>query len=197
MFRRFASLQRRAATSIDALLADGCLDRRPEVLEVQLDALLADLDSVGGLTVQERSDLRDLGPVLKDSIRRLGGLGPPPTLVHGDLHPGNVAQLGAKLVYFDWTDACVAHPFVDLHSLRWETDESVRTALLEAYLDSWAGVASAERLREAALVATVVVPLHHAVSYWKLVGALEPSARRELDATHSFLREALLRAREL
>jgi hypothetical protein len=40
-----------------------------------------------------------------------------------------------------------------------------------------------------------VIPLHHAVSYRTIVRGLEPVAKSELDATHSFLREALARAR--
>ena len=74
------------------------------------------------------------------------------TLVHGDLHPGNVARLDGELAYFDWTDACVAHPFFDLHSLQWQKDEATRAALLDAYLGAWEGVASPERLREAAIL---------------------------------------------
>jgi hypothetical protein len=63
--------------------------------------------------------------------------------------------------------------------------------LLDAYLGAWNGVESPERLREAARLAAIVIPLHHAVSYRTIVGALEPSAGPELDATHTFLREAL------
>jgi Ser/Thr protein kinase RdoA (MazF antagonist) len=149
------------------------------------------------LTPEERADLTRLAPVLKESIRRLGGFGLPPTLVHGDLHPGNVAHLDGDLVFFDWTDACVSHPFIDLHSLRWERDESVRAQLLEAYMEPWEVVATPESRREAAALAAVVTPLHHAVSYQYIVAALEPSAKPELDATHSFLREALMQARAL
>ena len=68
---------------------------------------------------------------------------------------------------------------------------------LDAYLEPWQEVAPAERLREAAALATVVTPLHHAVSYSTIVAGLEPAAQGELDATHTFLREALARLRQL
>ena len=138
--------------------------------------------------------LRRLGPRFHEAIGRLDGLGLPPTLVHGDLHPGNAAWLDGRIAYFDWTDACVAHPFVDLHSLQWERDEATRTALLDAYLDQWRGVLPADRLREGVSLASVVTPLHHAVSYQHIVAGLEPSAKGELHATDAFLREALARA---
>jgi len=41
-----------------------------------------------------------------------------------------------------------------------------------------------------------VIPLHHAVSYQHIVSGLEPDAKPELDATHGFLREALVRVQD-
>jgi hypothetical protein len=193
---RFAGLQRRSAEQAAELLAAGCLDRRLEVLEQQIDPLVADPEAVGRLQPDEVEELRRQAPVLREACRRLADTGLPPTLVHGDLHVGNVARIDGELVYFDWTDACIAHPFIDLQSLQWEKDETSRAALLEAYLDAWQGVASPERLREAASLAAVVIPLHHAVSYQRIVAGLEPDAKVELDATHGFLREALARVRD-
>jgi hypothetical protein len=197
LFGRFAALQRRSVAVASDLITDGCLDRRLDVLERQLEPLVHDAEAVARLTDEEIGELRRLVPAFRDACRRLAGEGLPPALVHGDLHTGNVARLDGSLVYFDWTDACVAHPFIDLHSLQWEEDESVRAVLLDAYLEPWRDVAPIERLREAAALARVVIPLHHAVSYWRLVAALEPAAKPELDATRHFLREALARASEL
>ena len=124
LFRRYAGLQRRSAGLTAELLADGCLDRRLDVLEAQVDPLLDDPDAVARLMPDEVAELRRLAPALKDACRRLAACGIPDTLVHGDLHPGNVARLDGELAYFDWTDACIAHPFFDLHSLQWQKDES-------------------------------------------------------------------------
>jgi hypothetical protein len=191
---RFAGLQRRSADQTAGLIAAGCLDRRLEVLEQQIDPLLADPEAVARLQPEEREELRRRAPVFHEACGRLGEIGLPATLVHGDLHVGNVARRGGELLYFDWTDACVAHPFIDLLSLQWEHDEAERESLLDAYLGAWDGVAPPERLREAAALAAIVIPLHHAVSYHTIVSGLEPAAKPELDATHSFLREALARA---
>jgi len=196
-FRRFADLQRRSAPVTDELLADGCLDRRLNVLEGQIDPLLDDPGAIAQLAEDEVAELRRLAPRLKEQCEQLAALGPPATLVHGDLHLGNVARLNGELVYFDWTDACVSHPFLDLVSLQWERDEQSRAALLSAYLEGWEGAETPERLREAIAIAGVVTPLHHAVSYRTIVAGLEPSAKRELDETHVFLREALARAKAL
>ena len=181
----------------DDLLAAGCHDRRLDVLERQLDDLIADPRAIAQLGPEEVAELNGRAPELKEACRRLAACGLPETLVHGDLHPGNVARQDGELVYFDWTDACVAHPLFDLHTLQWERDEEDRSALLDAYLAVWDGIVPPDRLREAAALAAVVTPLHHAVSYQHIVAGLEPTSKLELDATHRFLREALGKLRSL
>ena len=193
--RRFAGLQRRSAAEIDELLADGCLDRRLEVLKAQIHPLLHDPVATARFTADETIELRQLEPALEQLCRRLDALGPPATLVHGDLHMLNVARLNGELVYFDWTDACISHPFLDLISLQWEPDETSRAVLLNAYLEGWDGAAEPELLQEAVELAAVVRPLHHAVSYRTIVAGLEESAQGE-HATDEFLRELLAQMRE-
>ncbi len=197
LFRRFAGLQVRTAELTKGLLADGCLDRRLGVLERQLDELLADRRALHRLATAEVRALRRLAPRLHELIRRLDSLGLPATLVHGDLHPANVARVDGEIAYFDWTDACVAHPFVDLHSLQWERDAAAREAILDAYLEPWREVVAEEALRDAVALSRAVTPLHHAVSYSTIARSLEPDSKSELDATHDFLREAMARARDL
>lgn len=195
MFERFATLQRASTEQVDALIDAGCLDRRLDTLEGQLGPLVADPAAVARLEPDEVDELRRQLPAFQSACRRLAEIGPPPTLVHGDLHGSNAARHNGRLVFFDWTDACIAHPFIDLLTLQWEKDEAGRATLLAAYLGAWDGVVAPERLREAASLAEVVIPLHHAVSYQHIVAGLEPDARSELDVTHEFLREALAGAR--
>lgn len=191
LFGRFAGLQRRSVPLVDDLLAAGCLDRRLPVLESQLDPLFANPVALARLTPEEVTELKMLAPTLKRACRRLDALGLPATLVHGDLHPGNAARIGGELAFYDWTDACIAHPLFDLHSLQWVDDESVRAALLDSYVAAWDGAVSAEAVE----LARIVTPLHHAVSYSTIAGSVERSGVAELDATHQFLREALAQAR--
>ena len=126
---RFAGLQRRSAAQADELLGAGCHDRRLEVLEQQLEPLLVHAEALARLRPDEVDELRQRLSVFREACRRLAAIGLPSTLVHGDLHVGNVARHDGELVYFDWTDACIAHPFVDLLSLQWEKDETAREAL--------------------------------------------------------------------
>lgn len=182
----FARLQRTAAASIDDLLADGCLDRRPPVLDAHVQALLAAEDGVEGLTDAEVDALRDALPELRARIARSPL---PATLVHGDLHGGNVAA-GAHggYVYFDLTDVCIGPPTVDLLDQLFEEDAARRDAHREAYFRAWGIADHTELWRDA----RTILCLHHAVSYWYIERAQEPYSRQEMAGTRAhLLRRAL------
>ena len=111
--------------------------------------------------------------------------------MHGDLHVGNAARINGEIIYFDWTDACIAHPFFDLLSLRWEVDKFERKAVRNAYLEAWAGLESPAGLQAAAAIADVLIPLHHAVSMQFIRAGIEPLARVEIMPPAEFLRDVL------
>jgi hypothetical protein len=100
----------------------------------------------------------------------------PATLVHGDLNPGNAFVVGERAVIFDWSDACVADPMIDVHTLLfWIQDDAVRAGLVDVYGDA-RGVARAE-MREAFAASEVNAYLHHAESYRAITAALAPEDR--------------------
>ena len=112
-------------------------------------------------------------PSMANSCRRLHELGPGPTLVHGDFHPWNVAFGPGVRCVFDWTDAAVSHPFVDLATYVLRTDDSaVRRRLIDAYVESWSGLHSDAALREAADIALVVGSLFQIETYRALLPTL-------------------------
>jgi phosphotransferase family enzyme len=100
---------------------------------------------------------------LRADLDRLHELGLPETLVHGDFHPWNVVA-GDRLVLYDWSDACLSHPLFDLLTYGWHAD---RSALLAAY-----GVSP-----ETFAIAEPLACIHHAVSYERILEALEPADR--------------------
>ena len=112
-------------------------------------------------------------PRLVESCRRLDEIGPGPTLVHGDFHPWNVARGRATTRVFDWTDAAVSHPFVDLGTYVFRTqDSSVRRHLVDAHVEAWSAVRSEESLREAVGLGLVVGALYQVQSYRALLPTL-------------------------
>ena len=180
----FARLQMDSIAHLDLLLSSGCLDRRLRVMSAQIDGLLQDADALSDLDAGEVASVRALAPDLKASCARLGELMVPQTLMHGDLNSGNVALGDGRCVFFDWTDACVAHPFFDLVTLLVENPDhgerlpdvpSARERLIEAYLGVWSAYQPMERLREAWALAEPLGWLHQAISYRYLLRSLEAS----------------------
>ena len=178
----FARIQMDSAAHLDRLLSSGCIDRRLHVMSAQIDALLQDADALSDLDAREVARVRAVAPDLRATCARLGELAVPQTLVHGDLNAGNVALVDGRCVFFDWTDACVAHPFFDLVTLLIENPDhgerlpdvpSARERLVEAYLGEWSAYAPMDRLREAWALAEPLGWLHQAISYRYLLRSLE------------------------
>ena len=114
-------------------------------------------------------------PTLADQCRRLAAIGPGAALVHGDLHPWNVTADHAGMRFFDWTDAAVSHPFVDLATFVPRCDDpSLRRQMWEAYIDSWRDYLTAAERDEAARLALVVGMLYQLETYRLLVPTLMP-----------------------
>ncbi len=157
-------VHRAAAHLTDALLAGGCLDRRPSVLSGQITALADDPTVPLPGDLAER--LRGAVPRLQELCALMADAPIQPTLVHGDLHAGNLMRTGDRFVVFDWSDACVADPFVDVAMFlnRLPDDAAVRTTSRERYLDAWPGLTRPKAASYVRL-AEPLAAMHHAVTY--------------------------------
>jgi hypothetical protein len=187
--RTFAGMQAEAAGHVDLLLAAGCHDRRLDRLatraeawlpEVGADGRLPAMDTATWLSEEEAAALAAAVPRIRACCEELAALAVPCSLVHGDLHLANVAEGPRGPLLFDWTDACVAHPFLDLATIRRGTgevdvaEEELRARLRAAYLPAWSSFESPERLARAWELAVPLGALHQAISYRSLVASLQP-----------------------
>lgn len=105
-------------------------------------------------------------------------------MLHGDFHAGNIIVRDGAYLVFDWTDACIAHPFLDLVTIIDNDDsesmtDAERNTLSDAYLEEWAAYAPMDTLREAARIAMLLGALHQAGSYKLIIASLEDAARWE------------------
>jgi hypothetical protein len=146
MLRIFGGIQRESAAHVEELLALGCLDRRLQRLPEQAARLADDAAILADLTEAEVGQFRGALPKLAEMCLALGACGVPETLVHGDLHLGNVALRDGKYLFFDWTDACITHPFFDLLSIFDDEDRTEEAVLRDEYLRVWEGSTSRELL---------------------------------------------------
>jgi aminoglycoside phosphotransferase (APT) family kinase protein len=148
------------------------------------------------LDAAEIERLRAFGPQLQTACAELAGYAVPPTLVHGDIHLGNVARSAGSYVFFDWTDACVAHPFFDTISIFGAEDPNVQVRLRTSYLGVWAAYEPIERLLEAWELAKPLCALHQAVSYQHIVATLEDTSKPELASGLTYWLRTLLQSLE-
>ena len=187
--RTFSRMQVEAAGHVDLLLDAGCHDRRLDRLaaraeawlpEVGADGRLPALDAATWLTEAEAAAVAASVPRIRAACEELAALAVPPSLVHGDLHLANVAGGPRDPLIFDWTDACVAHPFLDLATIRrgtGEVDEAeaeLRARLRAAYLPAWSSFEAPQRLARAWELAVPLGALHQAISYRSLMASLQP-----------------------
>lgn len=191
--KKFARLQNDTASHIDRLLEVGCLDRRLDVLASQIDGLLADEGCTHLLNADERAEWQTSGERLKALSRQLADYHLPYTLVHGDFHGGNIALQGERMRFFDWTDACVAHPFFDLVPLINFDEPAQALALQEAYLAEWTAYEPLERLREAYSIALILGALHQVVSYQGIFNGVEKDQQADWESGAPFFARRVLK----
>jgi Phosphotransferase enzyme family len=162
----YSLLQQQTLGQETELLKLGCVDRRPAHLTREVARLLTDQEALATLTDDARSKL-----LAVDWQARIAAYADAPCgLVHGDLHTGNIASGPDGLLYFDWTDACVALPWMDILLPFWPENEGKTQELLAAWsvpLPPWKEVAP-------------LIALHHAVSYRHIRDATEPCVQHEL-----------------
>jgi hypothetical protein len=173
--RQIPTLQRAWVGHTEGLVAAGAQVRPVSSLS---DALPGFIDREG-LGDRLEPEIRDrwVGaiPRLVDMCRRLDDVGLPETVVHGDLHPWNIALNDGGLRVFDWSDGAVGNPFLDLAVfLRRAKDASLRPAMRAAFLDGWSDLMPRERLEIAADLAMTVGALYQVETYLRLIPTLEP-----------------------
>ncbi|MEV6281894.1 aminoglycoside phosphotransferase family protein [Kribbella sp. NPDC051770] len=179
--RTHAQLQRSYVDSPDALLAMSCTDRRLNQLEAAIDDVLGANELTADLTPAERDQLATRGPALREAIAELAAIGVPETLLHGDLHPRNIAVQDGRALAFDWTDACLSHPFLDLVTfVEGRSPHSRDPQVLDAYLTAWLDYAPMPALRRALELANEIGALHQAVTYLHLVDNLSGPSRASM-----------------
>ena len=165
-----------AIAHVDELRAAGCPDR----------GLRATLDGFGHL-VHHSLELERLAPARREAAvatlpwvkRRLEdffGCGIAESVVHGDLHLGNVAG-GDRPVIFDWTDACISHPYLDGAHLVRAADERQAAAIKQAYTARRQGRGDHARAWDLAPFANRVF---QAVTYEAIYRAQEDASRWEM-----------------
>jgi hypothetical protein len=186
LVRDFARLQIAAAGRVGELA--GCVDRRLDRLGGDHVGWLTGPHPRRHLTDAEYDQLQACAAGLPARCAELAAYGVPDSLLHGDMHPGNAARTARGHLFFDWTDAGIGHPFLDMFLIVEETDEVAAAALRAAYLGEWSAHTGTDLGGRAWDAARVLVAAHHAVSYTSLASAIDPPDAGMDGAAAGFLR---------
>jgi hypothetical protein len=121
--RFLAELQLESAGQTAQLLRVGCRDLRVAALSSVADEFF---DSMG-LVMQKqtkvlplaltRQELQDVCVIVKESLHALDESGIPNALGHSDFSPGNILVDRDRLLFTDWAEAHVGHPFLTFEYL--------------------------------------------------------------------------------
>jgi hypothetical protein len=188
-----AGLQQMWLGRSDELLAAGAEPRPLSQLADWVQGTALDAGLMGRFAPEVHDAWLAAAPAMADACLTLDRTGPGPSLVHGDFHPWNVAAGHAGTRIFDWTDAAVGHPFLDLVTYIMRTsDPARRRQLLQRYLALWSRHLSSHDLQAAGQLALVVGPLYQAYNYWQLIPTVMPDDLAQLrDGDVQWLRRAL------
>jgi thiamine kinase-like enzyme len=100
--------------------------------------------------------------------------GLPPTLVHGDFHPGNFRGPAGSLVLMDWGDSFIGHPLFDMPAMLERAGPSAHRVRQE-WIQAWAeAVPGSEPARAAELLGPIAL-LRNALVYRSFLDEIEAS----------------------
>lgn len=200
-FRDYGAMQAGTAAHVGALLARGAMDFRLEALPDKLDAMLADSEIVQPdrhITGEEIERVRSHVSRIKAMLAELKGYAVPPTIIHSDFHPWNVAVQPGRTVVFDWTDSGVGHPLSDTaHVFDLIAEEifggqpELAGEIREAYLSGLSALAPLDVLRRIAPLGEIAGFVQQAVNYHHLLRHVEPAERWSLSFLTFLLKKLL------
>jgi hypothetical protein len=188
----YAVLQRslEGEAAVEAMLAAGTPDVRPERLSGELERLL-ETDEWWALILPEereaakaaRARLRTAGDAVSAAADEVARAGVAASIQHDDLHGGNILVGPAGDRIFDWGDAAVAHPFGTLtttfNSIADKTGldlgDPAFVRLRDVYLEAWTDVLPRSALTETAAAARDLACIGKALAWERAFIGLEPA----------------------
>jgi hypothetical protein len=174
----YAELQRGEAAHAAEHVEGGVTDRRLAVLPALYDDMLSrELP----LEPEEIEALRRIAPAFAERCAALAD-SVPETLEHSDLHIGNVYANAGRILFLDWGDTAVSHPFFSLA----RADDVWDARLRDAYLEPWG-----PGLEEVLELALPVGSFVYAFGFIRLWDHLDDAARTSYrDAMPRIIRRA-------
>lgn len=194
----YVATQVALSTRVGELLSLGAPDWRNDRFRAAATHLAQRTDVRNTLAPQALRLLDELIDSLPATLDALAACGLPATLVHGDLHQGNVLDSPQGPVALDWGDAGVGHPLFDLPALCHRLPDAQHAAVAERVVAAWQSALPASNPARAARLIGPLTALRQALVYRNFLDHIEPSEHHYHDSDVPYwLTEALRRAAAL
>jgi hypothetical protein len=188
----YVGLQKEMAPRAAEILALGVLDRRLETLPAQFARLIADepsllVDQPEGLTSADCRRLQASVGEFERMCRELEAFGIPPTLHHDDFHDGNLFLQGERVIFTDWGESAVTHPFFTLvvllrgaeNSLDLQPEAPELAQLRDWYLAQWTDYAPLAALQPVVRLAQQIGLVNRALTWHRVISHLPEELKPE------------------
>jgi len=137
IYHLWGGLQRQSVDHLDKLAPIVCEYRGIDKLVELLYHYLEQPDIALAVQAQGVVINPGLREKLDEVVQKLKSYSLPECLVHGDLHDNNVAKTAQSYLFFDWSDACISHPFMEGHIMYRLPDSDKKQLLIQRYLSNW------------------------------------------------------------
>ncbi len=201
----YAEFQIDLAQHLPDLLLTGAPDRRLEIFPDLYRGLLEDtknlrVDNPPGLSSEEHRQLLELRPEVEDLCVQLAGYGLPETICHEEVHDANVLLNGEQVIFTDWADSSIGHPFftmlVTIRSAAYRAgikeDDPEMLRLRDIYLEPWSDYGSSSGHREAFSIAYRLAMVNRSLSYYLGMAGLPEEYKIENDSIAGWLQDFLM-----
>jgi len=180
VLRVHARLQIGAARHVDALAAAGAPDHRGPELARRVSGIAEREDFARLMDTDEHGAFVAALPRIVECCLALDALDIPATVIHGDFHQWNTIRTAQGWLVFDWTDASVGNPFLDLCPWLWHIDDPAeRVRATDVFATAWADAIPMTLAKEACRLAQVAAAAHYALDYEMLIDGVAPAYRGE------------------
>jgi hypothetical protein len=181
----YVGLQKQMMSHASQILALGVPDRWLKTLPEQFERLVADepamlVDQPESLTSDEYRRLRAYTDKFEKLCAQLNSHAIPASLHHDDFHDGNLFIQNDRVIFTDWGESAVTHPFFTLvvmlrgasNSLDLEADAPELAEMRDWYLKQWADIAPLDELRSMVGLAERIGLVNRALTWHRVISSL-------------------------
>lgn len=193
--QEYAALQVSRIKEVDRLLSIGVPDRGMPVLKREIEQYLEEMCATG-LSADETNQVMALQSELLWMCDELDEI-VPASIEHGDLHSNNIRLVDGDIVFFDWGDATVSHPFFSTR-IFWHAlddlleDDSQWLRMVEEfrpyYLDPWIEFAPMNQLEKALQISDELACVQRAISWHVYLTPSREDKKESFDRPAQWLR---------